>query len=79
MFNLNMRKLQKEDPAKVRAFLSDLCTCEEIPPAAREAAKKLLRRYEAGQTLKASMKAEFKEMVSTTKEMLGNADDGESK
>jgi hypothetical protein len=79
MLGINLKKLQKEDPAKVRAFLADLCACEEIPPAARNAAKKLLRRYEAGQTLKASLKKEFKEMMSDTKETLKNADYGKSK
>jgi len=76
MLGVNLKKLQKEDPAKVRAFLADLCTCEEIPLSARNAAKKLLRRYEAGQSLKASLKKEFKEMMSDAKEMLTNADYG---
>lgn len=68
MLGINLKKLQKEDPEKVRAFLKDLCECEEIPPAARKAATKLLRRYEAGQNLKQGIKHEIKSMMSDLKE-----------
>jgi len=67
MLGLSIKKLQKEDPAKVRAFLSELCESEEIPPYARKAAKKLLLRFEAGQNLKAGMKSEFKSMIKDLK------------
>jgi hypothetical protein len=63
------KKLSKEDPKKVRAFLEDLAGDPELPPAVRQACQTLLDGIADGTPIK-------KVMQDTTKK---NIEDLESK
>ena len=65
---LNVRKLDKENPEKVKAFLKDVVEDTALPEAARTAALRLLVRYTKTGNLRSAIKGENKEMIKELKE-----------
>ena len=70
VLGINLKKAKKEDPAKVLAFLKDLSECEELTEPERTAAKKLLAKFEKGNSVKQSIRSTFSDIKKRLKDTL---------
>lgn len=62
-----LNKFDGKDPEDVKQALRNLSEDPTLPPVAQKTVRKLLARYENGQTLKASMKSEVEDMMREVK------------
>lgn len=57
------KKMQKEDPAKMKAFLQDVCDDESFPYEMRRQCKKLLNGYLTGTSPEVVMNEHIREVA----------------